>query len=264
VLTNIQRRHDRKQSLAALDLLIGNGFTVNVDLIYGLPGQSERSLCEDFETLAARGVHSVTAYNLRVNERTPVVKAMREEDCLDLVRLVRWRAAVKRSADGMGFAQTRSHTFKRSDVLSVEEPRGFEGNQLGVGLSARSRLGATIYRNHADLDVYIDRVKTGMSPVEEIFVLREEDRKIRFIAETLGDGQPLQRAAYERSFGRPLEDDFKEALRRLGDAGLVEEMEDRISLTEDGKLVYDLVMLAFYPRQTREWLAERQRAAFRV
>lgn len=264
VLDNVHRRHNHEQSLAALDLLVGSGFIVNVDLMYGLPRQTEASLCEDFEALAARGVHSVTAYNLRVNERTPVVKAMQEEDHPDLVRLVRWRALVKRTADELGFVQTRCHTFKRASGGSFADPRGFEGDQLGVGLSARSRLGTTIYRNHIDLDIYLQRVEGGTSPVEEIFPLREEDRKIRFIAETLGDGLPLERAAYERSFGRSFDDDFGETPWRLREAGLIDDIAGQISLTETGKLVYDLVMLAFYPRKTREWLAERQRAAFKV
>ena len=263
VLDDVHRRHNRQQSLAALALLIRSGFNVNVDLMYGLPGQTEASFCGDFEALAARAVHSVTAYNLRVNERTPVVKTMQEEDHLDLVRLVRWRALVKRTADELGFVQTRCHTFKRASDGSFADPRGFEGDQLGVGMSARSRLGTTIYRNHVDLGIYLERVEGGTSPVEEIFPLREEDRKIRFIAQTLGDGQPLERAAYERSSGRPFDDDFGETLWRLREAGLVDDVAGTISLTETGKLVYDLVMLAFYPWQTREWLAERQRAAFK-
>jgi oxygen-independent coproporphyrinogen-3 oxidase len=262
VLEGVNRRHDREQSLAAADLLVRSGFIVNVDLMYGLPGQTESSLCEDFKVLAARGVHSVTAYNLRVNERTPVVRAVQEEDHLDLVRLIRWRALVARTAGELGFVQSRCHTFKRTGADRFDEPRGFEGDQLGVGLSARSRLGATIYRNHVDLDIYLERVERGRSPVEEVFPLCEEDRKIRFIAQTLGDGQPLERTAYERSFGRSFDDDFGEGSRRLRDAGLVADTGDQISLTETGKLVYDLAMLAFYPRHTREWLAERQRAAF--
>jgi oxygen-independent coproporphyrinogen-3 oxidase len=264
VLDTVNRRHDRKRSLAAVDLLLRSGFVVNVDLIYGLPGQTEANFCEDFEALAAGGVHSVTAYNLRVNERTPVVKDMREEDCLDLVRLIRWRALVKRTADELGFVQTRCHTFERINGGSFAVPRGFEGDQFGVGLSARSRLDRTIWRNHVDLDVYVGRVEAGMSPIEEIFPLQEKDRKIRFIAETLGDGQPLERVAYERSFGCSLEDDFGDAPWRLRKAGLVEDVAGQISFTETGKLVYDLVMLAFYPQHTREWLAERQRAAFKT
>jgi hypothetical protein len=50
---------------------------------------------------------------------------------------------------------------------------------------------------------------------------------------------------------------------RLREAGLVEDVAGRISLTETGKLAYDVVMLAFYPRHTRESLAKRQRAGFK-
>ena len=56
---------------------------------------------------------------------------------------------------------------------------------------------------------------------------------------------------------------FAARLRRLQAAGLVEEVEGRISLTETGKLVHDLVTLAFYPQHVREWLREREEAAVR-
>ena len=35
-------------------------------------------------------------------------------------------------------------------------------------MSARSQLGHTVYRNHDQLDVYLERVERGQSPVEQI------------------------------------------------------------------------------------------------
>lgn len=94
VLNDVRRRHSREQSLDACRRLVEAGRIVNVDLIYGLPRQTEQSLAEDFRTAAALGVQSVTLYNLRVNERTPVVSILREEERLDLHRMVRWRALI--------------------------------------------------------------------------------------------------------------------------------------------------------------------------
>ena len=49
-----------------------SGLSVNVDLIYGLPGQTEASFRRDLEAVAAAGVHSLCLYVLRLNEHTPV------------------------------------------------------------------------------------------------------------------------------------------------------------------------------------------------
>src|SRR5208282_374184 len=253
--------------MAACRRLVESDRIVNVDLIYGLPAQTEDSLIEDFRAIAALGVHSVTVYSLRVNDRTPVASALRDEERLDLVRLARWRAIVKRVADELGFLQTRWHAFRRPTLQldgagseGVGVP-GLSGEQLGIGLSARSRLGRTIYRNHPDLGTYLARVEAGASPVEELFKLSDQDRKLRYVAGSLGDGVPLDRAAYWRSFGCSIEADFGEVLCKLADAGLVADDGEQIRVTDAGALVYDLVMLAFYPQAVREWLGSRQQAA---
>src|SRR5512139_1732574 len=47
VLDGVQRRHDRRQVMDAVALVAGAGLILNVDLMYGLPGQSEESFRHD-------------------------------------------------------------------------------------------------------------------------------------------------------------------------------------------------------------------------
>lgn len=267
VLDRIHRRHDAPYALDTIDRLIRRGFVVNIDLIYGLPEQTEEGFREDFHLAASHGVHSITAYNLRVNEKTPVTRSLIEEERLDLTRLVRWRAFIKHMALDLGFRQTRWHTYKRPATDDAVGRRAAEfedvtglGNQYGVGLSARSRIDSTVYRNHSTMTEYIDRIENGITPVEDVFPLLEEARKTRFIALTLGDGQSLDRKVYAETFGEPFETRFGEPLHRLRDAGLVAD-NGAVSLTEKGKLVHDLVTLAFYPQHVKEWLRDREQAA---
>jgi oxygen-independent coproporphyrinogen III oxidase len=270
VLATIGRRHgEREAALDALSLLIESGFFVNADLIYGLPGQSEGGFCADLEAVAARGPHSFTLYNLRLNEFTPLADAVRETEGLDLARLMRWRAIVKQACAGLGYAQTRWHTFVRPVARDSSYHRapcvdGFgAGRQLGIGTSATSHVGNAVYRNDATLEGYLGRIESGASPVTGVFPLEAADRRTLFVARSLGDGGCLGRAAYRAAFGAALEDDFGQTLARLAGAGLVEDRAGAIALSEPGKLVYDLVLLAFYPERSRRWLAARQDAARR-
>jgi oxygen-independent coproporphyrinogen-3 oxidase len=265
VLQRVNRHHGTAQSLSALDRLVAAGFVVNVDLIYGLPRQSEKTFLADLETVAAHGAHSVTLYNLRLNERTPVSDELDPLERLDLERLVRWRALAAPAAAALGFTRRiRWHTFQR-EAGAGARARAFDdgggGDQFGAGVSARSRLGGVIYRNHGDLRTWLERVEAGQSPVQETFVFDEEDRRTRFVARSLGDGRALERADYARVFGRALDDDFGDAIARLRDGGLVEDDGLRVALTSTGTLVHDLVTLAFYPPRARRWLEERSRQA---
>jgi oxygen-independent coproporphyrinogen-3 oxidase len=126
-------------------------------------------------------------------------------------------------------------------------------------VSAVSHLGDTIVRNDEDLDSYMTRVERDESPVAGTFSLAgEDDRHTLFVARTLGDGQTLSRGEYAAAFGHPLEADFGALLGRLVDAELVSDDGRDVALTAKGRLVYDLVTLAFYPSEARDWLASRQ------
>ena len=264
VLGAVHREQTMSGALAACELLVSSGLIVNVDLIYGLPRQSEETFWDDMSTVAAAGVPAFTLYSLRTNERTPVRRSLAEAERFGIARLMRWRAFAAHCASELGYTQTRWHTFKRMDSAARAHQRlptadsSGAGFQLGVGMSARSTLGYTLYRNADRLESYVERVEAGRSPVEQIFPLAEADRKTQFVARSLGDGGSLERERYRAAFGRAVDDDYADVLPDLVRGGLVADEGARLSLSETGRLLHDLVTLAFYPPHARRWLEERE------
>ena len=264
ILDGVHRRHSAEQALDACSLIVESGLILNVDLIYGLPGQTRESFRRDLEQVGARGVQSLTLYDLRLNERTPVAGELEERERLELASLVGWRSFVKEAAEELGFTQTRWHTFKRMDTIARNHERAphfdsaSRGYQLGIGMSATSHLGWTVYRNHVGLREYLERVEAGKSPVEGILRLEEHDRKTQYVSRSLGDGKPLSQDAYQLAFGNELEQDFGEPIKRLIGGGLVAETDGVLELTEIGRLLYDRVTFNFYPPWALAWLSERR------
>lgn len=265
VLAHLNRRHSEHDALTAMESLVAAGLLVNIDLIYGLPGQTTESVARDFRAIASTGVHSVTVYNLRINERTPVAGALQTEEQLDLERLIQWRAAIHAIAAELGFTQTRWHTFVRQSPQCAIHQLGpgiadtrNSSAEFGIGQSARSRLGASVYRNHVEFHTYLQRIEAGESPVEEVFELCLEERKTLFIGKSLGDGKPLNRDLYQATFGCSFEQDYGLVLTRLAAGGLIHETPTEVSLTPTGKLVFDLVTWRFYPQHAQDWIADRQ------
>jgi oxygen-independent coproporphyrinogen III oxidase len=205
----------------------------------------------------------VTAYNLRLNEHTPVSRTLTTAERFNLPGLMRWRAFVRDLAKELGYTQTRWHTFKRLDTIAAMHRRlptagaDLRGYQFGIGLSARSSLGHTVYRNHRGRTTYVQRVESGQSPVEELIHLQAADLQTQFIARTLGDGEPLSLSDYEAFFGRSLLEDHGMTVERLLGGGLLEGDGRQLALTEAGKLLYDLVMLSFYPPAAKASLLTR-------
>jgi oxygen-independent coproporphyrinogen-3 oxidase len=264
ILQSINRRHSARQALDACERLVGSGLSVNVDLIYGFPGQSADSLRHDLAAFTALGTHAFALYNLRLNEHTPLARVVGDLERVDLPALMRWRRWVELVTEQLGFRQVRWHTFLRRDQADPGHDRApgtnafGSGREIGIGVSAFSHLGETIYRNHLGFDGYLQRVEAGDSPVEEIFSLRPAERRTLFVARTIGDGRTLDFSDYERTFGRRFDDDYGSVVDRLARADLVRQTDGRLALTETGRLVYDLVTLAFFPEDARRWLAGRQ------
>jgi oxygen-independent coproporphyrinogen-3 oxidase len=259
VLDAIARRHSARQALEAIRMLVGMGLVVNVDLIYGLPGQREDDFRRDVLRAAELGVHGLTLYALRLSERSAIGGTLARDERMDLAHLVRWRGVAHAAAAEAGFVQTRWHSFERAAGASATHrrlPSFGEGNnvfQLGVGNSARSHLGARIYRNARSPQAYARRVAAGESPVDQVFELDQEDRRTLYLVRAIGD-RAIDRVDYRRAFGRSFDADYGERVERLSAADLVAEAGRSIVLTEAGKLVDDRIALAFYPKRALDAL----------
>jgi oxygen-independent coproporphyrinogen-3 oxidase len=256
VLTTLNRHYEVEKIIAACNLIISAGLMLNVDLIYGLPGQTKESFAQDFEILSSQGVHSITAYSLRFNDKTPIIRSIGEEEQLVPQTLLKWRSFVKATAQKLGFEQTRWHTFKRVNPLTaVDVASRFvditsQNDQFSIGVSARSRLNNRIYRNHINFDSYCQRIENGESPVEETMELSELDRKIRFLNLSIGDGKSLSRQDYFHHFHSSVDEDFAKPIDQIQSVDLIYSDGDKLALTERGKLLYDLVLRTFNSNQT--------------
>ena len=259
-LDDVNRRHDADQALKACKMILNRGLILNIDLMYGLPKQTAAQLERDIAVLNELNVPSLTLYDLRINEHTPIARKIHDHDRWDLDKLITWRSTAKQLAEDAGYKQTRWHTYKKMDSIATkhERIRCFDddgsGFQLGVGMSARSQLGYTMYRNTRNIKTYLERMQNGQSPVEEIFRLSLEDRKTQFIARSIGDGKPLYRKVYEEAFSASIDNDFPEVIDRLTRFNIIDDDGETLLLSDTGRLVYDLVTVSFYPEKAHQWM----------
>ena len=77
VLKNVHRRADEKTVLDALALLKNNWHEkLSVDIICGLPGETEQSMLKGLELLVQNDIKHISFYSLCVEEETPLGKAI--------------------------------------------------------------------------------------------------------------------------------------------------------------------------------------------
>jgi oxygen-independent coproporphyrinogen III oxidase len=134
-----------------------------------------------------------------------------------------------------------------------------DGDVLGLGVSAMSRVGRSYYRNWSKPAAYRDALRQGWLPVEAGASLSRDDLLRRtLIHALLGSGrvdfESLELAhlvCVRRHFATELE-----SMRKLVRAGLVRMDVDGIELTQSGNYVASAVATAF-DRHRRKTLAAR-------
>jgi oxygen-independent coproporphyrinogen-3 oxidase len=167
VLEVLGRRHGPGDAAAAIDAAQAAGFrTVNVDLIYGTPGESAASWASSVRRAIDAGVQHLSAYALTVERGTALSRAVAagaaapdpdvQADAYEHLRA---------AAGAAGLVRYEVSNWARLGHACVYNLATWaQGEYLGFGLGAHSHRDGTRRRNVRRLDVYLDRVERGELP----------------------------------------------------------------------------------------------------
>ncbi len=139
-LTALGRIHSGKQALAAVDLARAAGFTrLNLDLMHGLPGQTEADAAADLEQALALDPGHISWYQLTIEPNTAFHRKppiLPKEAVLDAIGQ---RGAALLAAAGYGQYEVSAHA--RIGQASLHNRNYWEfGDYLGIGAGAHGKL----------------------------------------------------------------------------------------------------------------------------
>ncbi len=142
LLQGIGRIHDGDQARAALEELAQAGVAgFNVDLMYGLPGQTPDQACRDVEEAIAAGATHVSHYQLTLEPGTPFARhppALPDED-------LAWemQEACGAQLAGAGFVNYETSAWARPGHECVHNLNYWRfGDYIGVGAGAHGKITA--------------------------------------------------------------------------------------------------------------------------
>ncbi|WP_084965035.1 radical SAM family heme chaperone HemW [Thermoactinospora rubra] len=242
VLKVLDRRHTPGRAAQAVQEARKAGFEhVNLDLIYGTPGESEADWRVSLEAAIAAGPDHVSAYALIVEEGTRLAARIRRGEVPmpdDDVAADRYLLADRLLAEA-GFAWYEVSNWATSPAARCRHNLLYwtGGDWWGVGPGAHSHVGGTRWWNVKHPAAYAARLAEGVSPAHAREVLAEEDREVeRLMLELrLDSGYPLAgvrpraRTAVARALGDGLLE--PEAFKR-----------GRMVLTLRGRLLADALV----------------------
>ncbi len=255
----VGRLHTEEQCKAEIARLRAAGVSeINLDLIAGLPHQTEQSWRYSVEQAISSGVPHVSVYMLEVDEESRLGKEMlangtryhastvpSEDDAAE------WYQLACEAFDAAGLQQYEISNFARQGHASRHNLKYWRRQPyIGFGLDAHSmlRAGANDVRfaNPDDLDVYLGSASDAgpfaivthtpdLSDTEADIIRREEAfEESLFLGLRLNEGVALDKLRGE--FGTML-DDAMPALIEVRDAGLLEMRSGLIRLTPRGRMV---------------------------
>ena len=244
LLEALGRQHTREQVLRAYDRVRAADFrSVNLDLMFALPGQDEVAWHEDLAMAVRLAPDHLSTYCLTFEEDTRLwVKLSKGEVKLDAEKEARLYRDTWARLGEAGFAQYEVSNFARRGHRCNHNLNTWRmASWVGLGPSAASQHDGWRGANPADLKQWMAEVAEGRrmttDRVETTAALLAEDALIFGLR--LNDGVDL--AAWARRFPGEGGAALEELWERLEAEGLAAQRAGELRLTEAGRLVVDAV-----------------------
>jgi oxygen-independent coproporphyrinogen-3 oxidase len=248
-LRALGRTHQPEDSAAAVAVARGAGIDVNLDLIFGWPGQTVEAWERDLETATLLEPDHVSCYPLELRldpdgsipnwpgggwpvlERWRRRAAAAQPDDAGIARMYR---LAERALGRAGYRHYEIANWARPGKRSLHN-LGYwrDRDWLGVGAGAHTHLAGARSANPTELRAYISRVESG-NP-RELDAEADPAGEAAMLALRLDSGLDLER--YGARFGDIAANRVRMALREVEPAHLVRMRDRHARLTARGRLL---------------------------
>ena len=188
LLKLLGREHNARQAEESFRSLRAAGFSnINVDLMFGLPGQTIDQWKATLGTSVALQPEHVSAYCLTYEEDTEFfVRHASGEFRQDADGDAEFFDMAMSILENAGYEHYEISNYARPGFSSVHNRAYWLGEDyLGIGPSAVSTVGTRRWQNVCDYRIYIDRVLSAQSPRGPGETLTDEMKRMERIALTL-------------------------------------------------------------------------------
>ncbi|MHC4090801.1 MAG: radical SAM family heme chaperone HemW [Planctomycetota bacterium] len=248
-LAVLERIHSPEDIAPAVKIARRAGINrLNLDLIFGVPGQTMASWRESLDRALHLDPGHLSLYGLTYEPGTALTRRRdigHITPCDDRLEADLYSAAIDRLAEA-GFRQYEISNFARPGqrcrhnlIYWNHEP------YIGVGPSAAGYLDGIRYRNVADIERYVEMIDAQGTAVIE--TERIEGRRLAgemaMLQLRLVEGIDTDR--FRRRTGLDPRQAFAPAISRHEAAGLLTVTPTRIALTRQGRLVADTLIADF-------------------
>ena len=240
----LERRHDRRQAERAFNSLLRAGFyNMGIDLMYGLPEQTESHWLNTLRRAIELAPAHLSCYQLTIAKGTPfarrceagLLSTLEEDKACAFFLLTSELLASK------GYIHYEISNFSKEDRYMSRHNRKYWHRvpYLGLGPSAHSFAEGNRWWNVRSIGDYCDHLVKGRTPVESSEQLSPDQEYLEWLFLGLRTKEGLDMSLFQDHLRA------SKTLKELLDSGLVTCQNRRIIPTPEGFLVADSLPLLF-------------------
>lgn len=264
ILKKMGRHHGKEQALQAIKEMLAAGFMVNIEFIFGYPGQTLENWLDVIEEACQLGVHEIQLYRLKVDAygdhqgavKNYVLNKPEEYPDNETQFLMKQSAILMLKHYGYTENLRRVFSRRRGDYsVYAHNQCCVQFDQIGIGLTAFSSLRDRFALATQNFDEYYSLIESGHLPTNRGY-RRNADDQARWAIVLPLKNRNVRPSNYRRLTGLGLDEVFRGKIEALKAAGLAYETDKAFGLTPLGAFFADECAQQFhsadfvpYPRE---------------
>jgi len=244
------RIHSAKDSEIAIKNARDAGFdNISIDLIYGLERQTKKNWVSDLERALEFNPEHISCYTLTYEPDTPMgadvkkgrIKPLDDNITADMFETT---AFILKNA---GFIHYEISNFAKSDKHRSRHNQKYWSSYpyLGFGPSAHSFMEPERFWNIKDVKEYIQKINSGIKPVEKTESLNLTQRITETIYLGLRTSDGINIVEFEDRFNINFEKEFSGIIAEFKEQGFLEIREIRCRLSLKGLIFQEGIASRF-------------------
>jgi len=248
-LKALSRRHTRQEFVRSYRMARDAGFdNINVDLMFGIPHQTPRSLAHTIDYIAHLNPDHISLYDLKIEPGTafyrnfdkiaPVLPSDDTEADMYLQSVSQLRS--------LGYLQYEISNFAKKGYMCLHNMKYWNCEEyLGFGVSAHSYFNGNRFAFTHDIKKYMDGVggsASGINITSESEAVEERERMGEYIMLRLRLTAGIDEREFIRRFGFSFEQLYGKKLARYIKGGYMKEKNGVYALTPEGMFVSNTIL----------------------
>ncbi|MBQ4116304.1 MAG: radical SAM family heme chaperone HemW [Clostridia bacterium] len=249
-LAALSRIHTFEEFVNSYNMAKKAGFeNINVDIMYGIPGQTQRSLGYTLEQVCDLEPTHISLYGLKIEEGTPFFE---KKDKLELPDEDTEYDMYKYSVDYLrfrGYWQYEISNFSKDGFKCKHNLKYWNCQEyLGLGPAAHSYFSDRRFSYKRSVPMFMDAleyVDAGINILEEDYAITPEERVDEYIMLKLRLTEGINVNEFKYSFNKDFSQMFEKELKLYIDNGFMEFKNGHYYFTTKGMYVSNYILSTF-------------------